>query len=148
MSANATATGSGLTFTADDGTAFTAAVDQLYSRVATDYPSATKIAVGPFWSNYAPIPQIYTERNIVQAEAAKYGFVFIDWLGWITGTYGDGGTGNANVYISGDHTHPTGAGRNYLGARLAAAIAKALGQPVPGGLDSLALNSGAVTPRL
>jgi lysophospholipase L1-like esterase len=134
----------------DNGANFTYKVNQLFSRVATDFPNAIKIAVSPFWPRSGAVaeipPEIILERDIIQAKAAQYNFRFIDWLGWITGQQNIPNSGNANVYISADNTHPTGEGRNYLGARLAMAIARSLNQPVPGGLDSLTLSSGSLSP--
>ncbi len=51
---------------------------------------------------------------------------------WITGTGKSGSTtgdGNADVYTSSDGTHPTQAGHNYLGNRVADAIRALIGDP-------------------
>jgi lysophospholipase L1-like esterase len=50
-------------------------------------------------------------------------------LGWMTGTGDTGtptGTGNADIFIGTDGAHPSVAGQDYLGARIASAIAAAM----------------------
>ena len=69
------------------------------------------------------------------AVAASVGGIFIDPLagGWMTGSGRSGspaGDGNADVYRGSDGTHPTQAGHDYLGTRLAFAI-----RPPSTGLD-------------
>lgn len=89
-------------------------------------PATEIVVVGPFSSkgkDYAP--GYLADHDAALRDVAKArGLQFISPLGeeWITGNgniSAPTGNGNADVYISADGTHPTPAGHEYLGWRLA-----------------------------
>jgi len=64
-------------------------------------------------------------RDVMRDAAGAVGAVFIDGVGWITGTGCVGsetGDGNADAYTVPQMVHPSNAGARYLGTRLAHAI--------------------------
>ena len=98
----------------------------LYDAILTGLPNVELLIVGPWWprnSSTLAAPRVAI-RDALKAAALARGLYFIDSIAeeWITGT----GTvaapkrdGNADIYISGDTTHPTDAGHKYLAERLA-----------------------------
>ncbi len=115
-----------------DPAQFRAAVVNLFDTVQAKVPNAKKIVIGPYWPQTPLHPQIVEKRDIVKDVAAQKGWAFIDWLGWITGKWNEPQNGgNAYLYTSSDGTHPTDAGRKYLGERLATELQKILGTTTP-----------------
>ena len=105
-----------------------AAAAALYQRIADGLPAATVYVMGP-WCAKGPAPAqwVATRDALVSALSGFPSFRFIDNIAeqWITGTGNVAvpkGNGNADLYISADGTHPTQAGHDYVGQRLAADI--------------------------
>ncbi|MFD5509008.1 SGNH/GDSL hydrolase family protein [Streptomyces sp. NPDC127051] len=117
------------------------AAASLYSAIKTGLPG-TKIYVIGCWSpSGSPASSITNTDNTLKAAAAAANLPFISPLTggiydstgtliathgpWITGAGRVGattGSGNADVYIGTDATHPTDAGHSYLAGRVVAAI--------------------------
>ena len=105
-----------------------AAAAALYQRIADGLPAAVVYVMGP-WCSKGPAPAqwVATRDALVSALSGFPSFRFIDNIAeqWITGTGNVAhpkGDGNADLYISADGTHPTQAGHDYVGQRLAADI--------------------------
>ena len=105
-----------------------AAAAALYQRIADGLPAAVVYVMGP-WCSKGPAPAqwVATRDALVSALSGFPSFRFIDNIAeqWITGTGNVAvpkGNGNADLYISADGTHPTQAGHDYVGQRLAADI--------------------------
>jgi hypothetical protein len=107
----------------------------LYDAIRAGLPHATLIVIGPQQSQ-SPVPAISTQHNAaIAAVAAEKADLFVDQLTtpYITGTgntAAPNGTGNADWYIT--TQHPVNEGCEYIGRRLAHAIAPhlpALGLP-------------------
>jgi len=92
--------------------------------------SDTLIILCPFGGNHIAATQSIPVENAIQAAAASLGdpgIYFIPSTGgpngpWFTGTgctATPNGTGNCDIYISSDNTHPNDAGHAYLAGRLA-----------------------------
>lgn len=99
----------------------------LFDAIISGVPAVELLVVGPWWPNGSPPADILAVRDAIKAKATARGLLFVDPIaeGWITGNGNAGapnGSGNADVYISSDGTHPTPAGHRYLGRRLAARI--------------------------
>lgn len=113
----------------DSSTGLYAAALACYQAFAAANPGVRQFAVGP-WSPSSTWQTTYASRfTDIQAACAAAGVTFIDNRGWITGTGKETATvgdGNADVMISSDGTHPSIAGHEYLGTRLAYAIAAQL----------------------
>ncbi len=103
----------------------------LYDAIGTNLPSTRLVVLGPWWPRGVPPQFILDTRDALQEAALSRGLDFIDPIvatntaqrnvGWITGTGYIGspqGDGNADLYISSDHTHPTDLGHQYLAVRL------------------------------
>lgn len=102
----------------------------LYPQIKTNLPNTRVIVVGP-WNprTFGGAPgsgsNLDQIRLAIQSAASSAGFTFIDPFTWFTGTGRVGstsGTGNSDLYVSADGTHPTTTGHDYLGHRLAQAI--------------------------
>ena len=104
----------------------------LYDTLLTNLPSAKLVVLGPWWPRGVPPQFVLDTRDALKDAALSRGLEFIDPIvatnttqknvGWITGTGYTGnpqGDGNADLYISSDHTHPTDLGHQYLALRLA-----------------------------
>lgn len=109
-------------------------------------PKAILIATGPWRADGSPSALAVQCRDAIKQAAADEGVhLFIDNFGgpypyggstipyvnkgWITGLGKVGsttGSGNADLFTATDGSHPSTAGHDYLGARIAAAIAAAL----------------------
>jgi lysophospholipase L1-like esterase len=102
----------------------------LYAAIRAGLPGSRLIVLSPA----APRSVDVSEKTAALAAAAMAaGAEYIDQTSWLTGTGdvgGPNGTGNSDIYVGADHTHPTQAGHDYLGVRLAHAI-----QPPNTGLD-------------
>jgi len=104
----------------------TTAATTVWDAVIAARPQTQLIIVGP-WSNRGGI---YVDSVLVAMDtalaalASARGLRYISPIqeGWITGNGKVGattGNGNADIYISTDGTHPSNAGHEYLGWRLA-----------------------------
>ena len=105
-----------------------AAAAESYARIRQVAPKATLIVVGPWWPTGAPVPEVVALNAAIREEAKGADAIFVDPIRdrWITGSISTG-RGNAPEYISKDGTHPSQAGHDYLGERLAKAIASTIG---------------------
>lgn len=115
-----------------DTTGLAAACDTVYASLRASLPNAQLVVVGPWMPSTSTQTSKAAIRDVISARAAAAGLPFIDVTGWITGSGNTGapnGTGNADVMIDPDGTHPIGVGHQYLGARLAGEIAKVWRQP-------------------
>lgn len=95
-----------------------------FSAIRACLPDAQIIAVGP-WSPSTPVDASVNAVDLgVQAAACELGIPFISPVqeSWITGNQSVPGSGNATAFIGPDGTHPTQAGHDYLGLRLATRI--------------------------
>lgn len=115
------------------------AAEGVFDSIRSTLPDAILIVVGPWWPSGSPTTGIINTRNAIQTAANGRAHLFIDnigataagvsTLGWITGTGKIGsttGSGNADLYINADGTHPSAAGRLYLANRLARSIVAAM----------------------
>jgi lysophospholipase L1-like esterase len=104
----------------------TAAAATIWDAVIAQLPATELVIVGP-WS---PKGGVYTDETLMALDAELHamaktrGLRFISPIqeGWITGNGKVGattGNGNADLYTSNDGTHPSPAGHEYLGWRLA-----------------------------
>lgn len=113
----------------------TSLVASFMSRLAAGLPHASVFVLGNWCPTGSPTAAQIGMRNLLQAQAAANGLMFIDNVvaqttaqinqGWITGTGNLGapaGNGNADYYIGTDGTHPTSLGHVFLGQKVAAAI--------------------------
>ncbi|MFJ3201002.1 SGNH/GDSL hydrolase family protein [Streptomyces sp. NPDC086989] len=117
------------------------AAASLYSAIKAGLPSTRVYVIGCWSPSGSPAASITNTDNTLKAAAAAAQLPFISPLtggiydstgtliathgAWITGTGRVGattGSGNADVYIGTDATHPTDAGHTYLAGRVAAAI--------------------------
>jgi len=113
------------------------AASQVYSMIQTNLPRC-KLIVCNMYSPRSPlnIVQQWSLGAITNACAAQGVTNIIDMVSdpWFTGT-GDAGNptgdGNADVYISGDHVHPSVAGQNYLARRIAENLAHMIPELIP-----------------
>lgn len=126
-----------------------AAASATFNAIRAGLPGASLIVVGPNRATSNPTANAVQSRDTLRQAANAAGALFVDMVGgpypysgntadytatpWITGTGKAGapnGTGNADCYMGGtsgsDGNHPTQAGHDYLGWRLASAIAAAL----------------------
>ena len=97
-----------------------------FTQVKTALPNTLVIATGP-WVASGDTSAYVAVRNGIRNAAQATGATFIDTVDapWITGSGHVGGltgSGNADRYIAADGVHPTAAGSEYLGCRLAEAI--------------------------
>lgn len=130
------------------------AINDFYSWVSINLPDCLLLVTGPWCPNQSLITGTdkYTQINgwiksALQASGVRY--VFMDTLSgsmdssfkdsilstspWITGSGKEGattGTGNADLYISSDGTHPSVAGLDYLSRRVAYSVANMLGAKI------------------
>lgn len=115
----------------NDG-AFTAAqitteAGLLFAMLKAGAPDARIVVLSPFWPNGTTVASILPISAAINSAAVAAGLQFIDMVTdpWITGSGKVGtpnGTGNADLYISSDGTHPSPAGHVYIGGRIAAAM--------------------------
>ncbi|MET9467775.1 SGNH/GDSL hydrolase family protein [Streptomyces sp. NPDC006544] len=117
------------------------AAASLYSAIKAGLPSAKIYVIGCWSPSGSPAASITNTDNTLKAAAAAAALPFISPLTggiydstgtliathgpWITGTGRVGattGSGNADIYIGTDATHPTDAGHTYLASRVVAAI--------------------------
>lgn len=112
------------------GAAIQAAATALYATIRAGLPNALIYVVG-LWLWATDSTAAYIAGTAAMAAAcATAGIKYIDpyTLGWVTGTGHAGpspalaGNGNADVYVYDTVPHPTQAGHDYLGTRLAFAI--------------------------
>lgn len=122
-----------------------AAAQALFAAIRAGLPNATLIVDGMQWPNGSPSAAALQVRDAIRQAAAQYAHLYIEELGgtypydgtashyvntgWMTGTGKSGtttGSGNADLFTDTDGTHPTQAGHDFRGARIAAAIAAAL----------------------
>jgi lysophospholipase L1-like esterase len=96
------------------GPAERAAALDVFQRTRAALPQARVIAVGPWTPNGIVGPELAAVRDAIHAAASDAGVPFIDTIGWIT-------PDNRARYVNAS-AHPTQAGHDYLGERLAAAI--------------------------
>jgi len=117
----------------DTGTApvdVAAAAATIIDGVRAARPKIEIIVLGP-WANRSPEFVSANHRGIdteLQKVAEARGLRFISPMQelWITGNGyvgAENGSGNADIYISSDGLHPTAAGHEYLGRRLAGHLA-------------------------
>lgn len=106
------------------------AVTSLLSALKAGLPAKARIIVIGTWTPtggaYAPINN---SSATIAAAAAAADLTFIDTTGWITGTGNSGsttGSGNGDLYVSSDGTHPSQAGHDYVARRIAGAVAATL----------------------
>ncbi len=97
----------------------------LYSQLQNGLPNTRIVVIGP-WSAGTPASSlVLSVRDTLSAQAASAGLQFVDPTGWVTGTGNAGSapvSGNASYYTSADGVHPTQAGHEYLGHRLASEL--------------------------
>lgn len=108
----------------------------LFETIHAALPDAHIFVVGPYAqgasdAEYASTVGVWIQNAVNAANAAKPGTVdaFVPAAGWFTGTGKVGattGSGNSDLYISGDGVHPTQAGHDYMGYRLAEALSAKL----------------------
>jgi hypothetical protein len=102
----------------------------LYSTIRAGLPSARLIVLSP----WAPRSiDVAAKTAALAAAAANAGALYVDTTSWYTGNgdaAGPNGSGNSDIYVGPDQTHPTQGGHDYLGTRLAFAI-----HPPSTGLD-------------
>jgi lysophospholipase L1-like esterase len=130
----------------------------LFDAILAGLPQVTLIATGP-WNNSGNVPTarfVDIRDGIHNALVASGGHCFIDNVGgpepenanvnlyvnqgWITGTGHVGattGSGNADLYTGPDGVHPTQAGHDYFGHRLASDIASWIRAGAPTGAKVL-----------
>lgn len=116
--------------------AITAEVLYDLQLASTMHPGVPIVVLGCQAGSAGPnAAQIATESAIAQAVAkfnyplCKFAPVSTDTPSWLNGTGYVGatnGTGNSDVYIDPDHTHPTVAGAEFIAYRSAAAIRTAV----------------------
>lgn len=126
-----------LAFGINDATAWSSspasvltAATTVYDAIAAGLPNAELIVVGP-WSpkgaGYAQAEHVAMDlalQPLVEARGLRY--ISPIQEGWITGNGRVGattGNGNSDIYIASDGSHPTDAGHEYLGWRLAGHLA-------------------------
>lgn len=108
-----------------------AAASSLYAQIKAALPY-TQLYVINGWYPLAPVYQPIEDATTAIAAACANNpnvTALISPRGWITGTGKSGattGSGNADLYTGTDGIHPTQAGHDYLGQRVAAAIAATL----------------------
>ncbi|WKV74210.1 SGNH/GDSL hydrolase family protein [Streptomyces sp. PCS3-D2] len=121
--------------------AISAAAASLYSAVTAGLPAARIYILGCWAPTGSPGASLTTTDETLRLAAAAAGLPFIspitgavyDAAGalvathgpWVTGTGRVGaptGSGNADLYIGTDATHPTDAGHKYLASRVVSAI--------------------------
>ncbi len=113
-----------------------AAAQSVYESILSTLPDTKLAVVGPWWPSGTPTAAILAARDAIKTAATGRAHLFIDpivsttaapnTLGWITGTGKIGattGSGNADLYINNDGTHPSGPGRRYLAGRIANSLA-------------------------
>lgn len=109
-----------------------AAATALFTDLHDAFPGVPVIALAPWYTtstaDLAALPAVNAQ---IAAAAAATGVAYIDSLGeqWVTGTGRVGattGTGNADIVISADQTHPSQAGHDYYARRVAQAISEIL----------------------
>jgi lysophospholipase L1-like esterase len=107
------------------------AATKLLVDIQTRWPGVPLVLVGPMWGG-DPIPKALLVRDALAQVAATQKVPFIDPLRemWITGDRTKH-TGNANLYIRRDKTHPNAAGNSYFADRLILSL-KPLGLDKPG----------------
>ncbi|MGW7327497.1 SGNH/GDSL hydrolase family protein [Streptomyces sp. NPDC054840] len=117
------------------------AAASLYSAIKTGLPATTIYVLGCWSPSGSPAASITNTDTTLRTAAAAASLPFISPITgsiynsagtlvathgpWITGTGRVGattGSGNADVYIGTDATHPTDAGHKYLADRIVAAI--------------------------
>ncbi len=97
----------------------------LYSALQSALPTARIVVVGPWSAGTPASSSVLSVRDTLSAQAASAGLQFVDPTGWVTGTGNAGSapvSGNASYYTSADGVHPTQAGHEYLGHRLASEL--------------------------
>lgn len=101
-----------------------AAASAMYDAVAAQCPKTKTVVVGPFWPNEDPTPGMLAIEQEVRRAAQDGGLPFVDPIAgkWITAA-------NKGTMIGPDKTHPTQAGHDYLGAKLADALRGVPGLP-------------------
>lgn len=105
-------------------------VDLVFSTLRTALPLAQLICVGPFFPGGLAATYLPVQTSIF-AGAQPYVLGTIDTAvaPWFTGTGKVGattGSGNSDLYISSDGTHPTQAGHDYMGQRMAEGVSALL----------------------
>jgi lysophospholipase L1-like esterase len=119
-----------------------AAVAASLATIRAGLPSCKLFVVGPWSPGGSPNSTLIQTRDSIKSAGAPYYNAFIDNIGgtvpydgtaahyvgkgWMTGTGKNNShqnDGNADIYTSNDGTHPTQAGHDYLGRRIASAIA-------------------------
>lgn len=99
---------------------FAAEVDAVLGGIRAALPNLEElIVVGPWdvWNGSGAARDAV--RTTLIAKATQYGAIFIDVKGIFTGSGNSGSqtaTGNQNIYINTDGTHPTQNGHNFLAA--------------------------------
>jgi lysophospholipase L1-like esterase len=100
----------------------------LFDQIQADLPTTLVFVAGPWATSARARPGINTALK--NAMGTRSNFIWVPNVddAWISGTgnvSAPNGTGNADLYISADVTHPTAAGIEYLAQKLAAFIASA-----------------------
>ncbi|WP_344832412.1 SGNH/GDSL hydrolase family protein [Actinocorallia longicatena] len=106
------------------------AVYQLLNTVKGRWPTTKIVLVGPMWGGDAP-QNAFLVRDVMKSVADQMQVPFVDPLAeqWISGDVSRG-TGNADLYIRRDETHPNEAGNAYFADKLVAALSRlGLNQP-------------------
>ncbi|GAB3652311.1 SGNH/GDSL hydrolase family protein [Actinocorallia lasiicapitis] len=100
------------------------AVTQLLTSVQDRWPTTRTVLVGPMWGG-EPTTRAYLVRDVMKQSADQLKVPFVDPLAerWITGDVSDG-TGNADLYIRDDETHPNEAGNAYFADKMVAALSR------------------------
>ncbi len=91
-----------------------AAAAELFRRIGSS--GARLVVIAPWQLNDPPTPGDVTLNAAIRAAAEEAGGLFVATTGWITDA-------NRRRYVGSDGVHPTQAGHEYLGRRVAAAIA-------------------------
>lgn len=106
-----------------------ASAEACFAGFAASHPGIPQFALGPWSPSSAWEASNASKFTQLEAACAAHDVTFIDNRGWITGTgmvSAPVGDGNADLMISSDGTHPSSAGAEYLGVRLAYALASAI----------------------
>lgn len=120
-----------------DQVALKAAADSLYANIKAALPNCEVFVIGCYSPTGPAAGTVVTTDDTLRVSSAAAGFRFISPVtggcynssgalvatqgAWITGTGHVGGvtgTGNADLYIGSDSTHPTDAGHVYLARRV------------------------------
>jgi lysophospholipase L1-like esterase len=88
------------------------------AQARASFPSAKLLMVGP-WTPLGATANLTTVKTNLQAVASAAGVPYIDIENWVNAN-------NKAIYTSGDNTHPTQAGYEFLGGRIGQAVVRAL----------------------